>query len=34
MSTTLADIRRFLTEHYSDQELTELCFDHLPFSPS
>ena len=29
MSTTLADIRRFLTEHYSDQELTELCFDHF-----
>lgn len=30
MPATLADLRRFLTEHFSDQELTELCFDHFP----
>ena len=29
MPATLADLRRFLTEHFSDQELTELCFDHF-----
>jgi hypothetical protein len=29
MPATLANIRRFLTEQFSDQELTELCFDHF-----
>ena len=30
MPASLADLRRFLTEHFSDQELSELCFDHFP----
>ncbi len=29
MPATLADIRRFLTEHFNDEELTALCFDHF-----
>jgi len=29
MSTSLADIRRFLNEHFNDEELTALCFDHF-----
>lgn len=30
MPASLADIRRFLTDHFSDQELNELCFDYFP----
>lgn len=29
MRATPADIRRFLADYFSDQELTELCFDHF-----
>ena len=29
MPATLADIRRFVTEHFNDEELTALCFDHF-----
>jgi len=29
MPATLPDIRRFLTEHFNDEELTALCFDHF-----
>lgn len=29
MPATLADIRRFLTEYFNDEELTALCFDHF-----
>lgn len=29
MPASLADIRRFLTEHFNDEELTGLCFDHF-----
>lgn len=29
MPANLADIRRFLTEHFNDEELTALCFDHF-----
>jgi competence protein ComEA len=30
MTASLADIRRFLTETFNDDELTSLCFDHFP----
>ncbi len=30
MPATLADIRRFLADHYSAEELDGLCFDHFP----
>lgn len=30
MPATLADIRRFLSDHYSAEELDGLCFDHFP----
>jgi competence ComEA-like helix-hairpin-helix protein len=30
MIASLADIRRFLTETFNDDELTNLCFDHFP----
>jgi competence ComEA-like helix-hairpin-helix protein len=29
MPASLADIRRFLTESFNDEELTTLCFDHF-----
>jgi competence ComEA-like helix-hairpin-helix protein len=29
MTASLADIRRFLTESFNDEELTTLCFDHF-----
>lgn len=29
MTASLADIRRFLNDHYNDEELTALCFDHF-----
>lgn len=29
MASSLADIRRFLNEHFNDEELTALCFDHF-----
>jgi len=29
MPASLADLRRFLTEHFNDEELTALCFDHF-----
>lgn len=29
MTTSLADIRRFLTDYFNDEELTGLCFDHF-----
>lgn len=29
MSPSLADIRRFLADHFNDEELTALCFDHF-----
>lgn len=30
MTASLADIRRFLTETFNDDELTNLCFDNFP----
>jgi len=30
MTANLADIRRFLADHYSADELDGLCFDHFP----
>lgn len=27
---SLPDLRRFLADHYNDEELTGLCFDHFP----
>ncbi len=27
---SLPDLRRFLGDHYNDEELTGLCFDHFP----
>lgn len=30
MSTSLADIRRFLIDTFNGDELTTLCFDHFP----
>ena len=30
MSPSLADLRRFLADHFNDEELTGLCFDHFP----
>ncbi len=29
MPASRADIRRFLTDHFNDEELTGLCFDHF-----
>lgn len=29
MPANLADLRRFLTERFNDEELTALCFDHF-----
>ena len=29
MTTSLGTIRRFLVDHYSDEELTQFCFDHF-----
>lgn len=29
MTASLADIRRFLNDHFNDEELTALCFDHF-----
>ncbi len=30
MTISLPDLRRFLADHYNDEELTGLCFDHFP----
>lgn len=30
MTASLIDIRRFLSDHFNDEELTALCFDHFP----